>query len=158
MATTKLTVPQRFWAKVEKTGACWNWTAYRDAKGYGRFSPSGSPVYAHRLSYEMEVGAIPEGLSVDHACRNRACVNPSHLRLTTAKQNNENHSGALRNSSSGVRGVYKCKRSGKWQAIVAHNGRAYYAGKFLTIAEAEAAVIAKRNELFTHNDLDRKAA
>lgn len=155
MAKTNSTVSQRFWAKVEKTDSCWNWTAYRDAKGYGRFSPNGKPTYAHRVSYRMAFGGIPEGMSVDHSCRNRACVRPGHLRLTTAKQNNENHSGAHRNSATGVRGVTVCSRSGKYVALVTHNGRTHYVGKFLDLQAAEAAVMAKRNELHTHNDLDR---
>lgn len=155
LGSTARTPEERFWAKVNKTDKCWIWTAHRDSKGYGRFSPAGRPDYAHRISYEMAYGGIPEGMQVDHECHNRACVNPSHIRLTTSKQNNENHSGPHANSTSGVRGVYKCKRTGRWQAVVVHDGRAHYAGKFDSTEEAEAAVIAKRNELHTHNDLDR---
>jgi hypothetical protein len=73
------------------------------------------------------------------------------------KQNKENLRGASKNSKSGARGVWWHKSSNRWQARVGHDGKQVHVGYFGTIAEAEAeaAVIAKRNELFTHNDLDR---
>jgi len=75
---TRLPVAERFWPKVDRRGSdeCWEWTAYRDkATGYGRFPPE----WAHRVSYKLTFGDIPTGLEIDHLCRNRACVNPSHL-------------------------------------------------------------------------------
>jgi hypothetical protein len=96
-------------------------------------------------------------MQVDHACHNRACVNPDHLRLASPKQNQENRRGAASsNRSSGVRGVTYGR--GKWIASVQHNGKRYNCGGFSSVEEAEAAVVAKRLELFTHNIVDREAA
>lgn len=144
----------RFWAKVDKSGDCWEWTASRWPVGYGRFVvASRITASAHRIAYEICVGPIPEGWLIDHKCFNRGCVNPAHLRLATYKQNAENKSGRRSDNTSGVSGVYWKKN--KWAAAVGHNGARIHLGVFETIAEAEAAVVAKRCELFTHNDLDR---
>src|SRR4051812_22074657 len=72
---------ERFWSKVDKTGECWLWTAYRDAAGYGRFGLAGKVQKAHRVSYELAVGPIPAGAHVLHSCDNPPCVNPDHLRV-----------------------------------------------------------------------------
>lgn len=74
------TPSERFWRKVQKTAACWEWRAFRDQDGYGVFGVrTGLSVRAHRFAYEDLVGPIPDGLVIDHLCRNRACVNPAHL-------------------------------------------------------------------------------
>lgn len=82
-------VQRRFWSKVQldaDTG-CWQWTACT-ADGYGRFHlRRGKVPPTHRLSYEWLVGPIPEGLHIDHLCRNRGCVNPDHLEPVTPKVN-----------------------------------------------------------------------
>jgi hypothetical protein len=77
----------RFWAKVEKTDSCWLWRAASDTKGYGRFYDGHSIAAAHRVSYELLVGPIPDGLCIDHLCRVPACVNPSHLEPVTNREN-----------------------------------------------------------------------
>ena len=70
---------ERFDAKWQSDGECWRWTAAIDKHGYGRFSMGGRMRLAHRMSYEGLVGPIPQGMDLDHLCRNRACVNPYHL-------------------------------------------------------------------------------
>lgn len=146
---------QSFWSKVNKTDSCWLWGSPRPKSGYGYMKYGGKTLLAHRISYAMANGTIPDGMQVDHMCHNRACVRPDHLRAVTHKQNQENRAGALGGNDSGVRGVRWVASRSAWRARVGHNGESVHAGYYASKAEAEAAVIAKRNELFTHNDMDR---
>ena len=89
MTFTSRPLMERFWEKIEKTERCWNWKGHKN-DGYGRIGSgghSGKQLSAHRLAYEILIGPIPEGLQVDHLCRNRACVNPHHMELVTIKEN-----------------------------------------------------------------------
>lgn len=148
----KKTVEERFWEKIDKTGECWLWTGACDSGGYGQFWRDGGMVRAHRLSFEWVHGGIPEGMHVDHRCHTRNCVRPDHLRLVTQAQNLQNLRGAYSNNATGVRGVYWHKATQKYRARVMLNGKRYHAGYYDTLEEAEAAAIAKRSELFTHDD------
>lgn len=89
------TESERFWIKVDKNGPipidrhdlgnCWIWIAYRNQAGYGWFKLGSrrdgteGQVQAHIWLYEYEIGPVPDGLELDHLCRNRACVRPTHL-------------------------------------------------------------------------------
>lgn len=145
----------RFWSRVEKTTTCWNWTAAKNDVGYGQMRFGGKAHYVHRMSFEMANGPIPEGMLIDHICHNPACVRPDHLRAATKKQNSENMLGATRKSQSGIRGVWQIPSTGRWTAQFTHIGQTFTVGVFDTSAEAEAAVVARRIEYFTHNDVDR---
>lgn len=80
---------RRFWPKVEKQpdGGCWLWTAALDPGGYGRFKVGRTSRLAHRVAYELVVGPIPGGLTLDHLCKVTACVNPEHLEPVDAGEN-----------------------------------------------------------------------
>lgn len=80
---------QVFWSYVDKSVECWNWTAAKSRQGYGQFW-YGLPKrlwLAHRLAYTLSIGPIEAGLTIDHLCRNRLCVNPAHLEAVSQKEN-----------------------------------------------------------------------
>jgi len=90
----------RFWSKVTKTDTCWPWAAGIHRSGYGLFSVGHKQIYAHRFSYQLHKGPIPEGLILDHTCHgadaacpsgngclHRRCVNPDHLEAVLPVQN-----------------------------------------------------------------------
>lgn len=139
-------LPDRFWAKVDITPDHWLWTACTTG-GYGVFW-LGHNCRAHRLTYEWWYGEpVPEGLEADHWCQTRACVNPTHLRPVTGKQNRENVTVVL--AGSGYRNVYRNRNA--WRVMVRHNGALHYGGNFTTPEEANIAAMALRDRLFTHH-------
>lgn len=80
------TLEERFNARVERTDGCWLWRGYITPAGYGGLK-HGPHQLAHRISYMLYVGPIPDGLQIDHLCRVRHCVNPEHLEPVTARVN-----------------------------------------------------------------------
>ena len=80
--------------KVLVDDGCWHWTGARQSDGYGSFQRSGQTRLAHRAMYELFVGDIPEGLELDHLCRDRGCVRPDHLEPVAHLENVRR--GALR--------------------------------------------------------------
>lgn len=137
---------------IEAASGCHEWAGVIDNKGYGRISVDGKRIGAHRYAWEQANGLIPTGLFIDHACGNRCCINIEHLRLATLKQNAENLTVQPR-ASSGYRGVHRSKS--KWMVAVRHNGTAHRVYGFNTPEEADVAARTLRNELFTHNAMDR---
>lgn len=72
-----------FYARIKITPGCWEWTGYVNVKGYGRLNK----MIAHRQAYEMVVGDLDPTLVIDHLCRNRKCVKPTHLEQVTNREN-----------------------------------------------------------------------
>src|SRR5690625_3233457 len=78
---------ETFWTHVEVTGFCWNWTGSTFPSGYGAAASGRGARRAHRVGYELLVGSIPDGMQIDHLCRNLLCVNPDHLDVCDARTN-----------------------------------------------------------------------
>lgn len=80
-------LPGRFWSKVRVIGDCWVWLASLNSRGYALFSVEGRARLAHRVAYEALVGPIPDGLTIDHLCRIKRCVNPAHMEPVSVLEN-----------------------------------------------------------------------
>lgn len=84
------TTAERFWDKVEQSPGCWLWKAYRNANGYGTLGVGGrkgTVSLAHRVSWELHYGTIPDGMDVLHTCDVPSCIRPDHLFLGTQLDN-----------------------------------------------------------------------
>src|SRR5258708_1136501 len=81
------TIIAAFWAKVEKSDACWLWRGARTKADYGQIKINGKVFYAHRVSWFIHFGNIPDTLSVCHRCDNPPCIRPDHLFTGTARDN-----------------------------------------------------------------------
>ena len=79
-------LPEAFWAKTSRTD-CIVWVGAQNSGGYGCFAVDGKSQLAHRVAYEAAHGAIPEGMTIDHLCRVRSCVNVDHLEVVTMAEN-----------------------------------------------------------------------
>lgn len=112
--------------------------------------------YAHRVSYQLFVGDIPDEMLVDHSCQNRKCFNPEHLRLADKSQNAQNIAKVRPDSTTGIRGVQYNKQREKYQAIFNFQGKAYHVGYFDDKEEAGRRVEEERSALYTHTHTHHK--
>lgn len=116
------TLKQRFEVKFRVTPGCWLWTGSRFAGGYGGIRDGDRVLRAHRVSYELYRGQIPEGLHVMHRCDNPLCVNPDHLSIGTHQDNmTDMYSKGRRIAASGLHnGAAKLGEEG-YRRILASN-------------------------------------
>ena len=84
---TRLSGPEYLENSRGPSGQCWPWSGPLSSHGYGVHMVGKERVYAHRAAYEQEHGPIPEGMTIDHTCRVRSCVNPDHLEAVTRGEN-----------------------------------------------------------------------
>jgi hypothetical protein len=121
--------------EVDANG-CWVWQYACNSDGYGVIHLNGKSFGAHRHYYTIHRGAVPEGLQLDHLCRNRACVNPSHLEPVTSAENSRRSSTAklthetaeeIRSLRGRVPGVELARRFGVSKATISRvwNGGAW---------------------------------
>lgn len=105
MAKPRTPVADRLWPHVDKNGPLWNgtpswlWQGARGPDGYGYVHDAGGTRLVHRVAYELLVGPIPPGLTVDHRCRVTNCVNPMHMELVTLQEHGR-RSNAVRDYSA----------------------------------------------------------
>jgi hypothetical protein len=100
---------------------CLEWTGTRLPLGYGLINVNRKSKLAHRVSYEVFVGPIPEGMQVDHICKNESCINHLHLRIASKKQNSAYRVKSSRGNTSNFKGVSWNKRNKAW--IVTAGGK-----------------------------------
>lgn len=105
---------------VDEATGCWNWQLSLDHHGYGTVCVKGKRTGAHRFIYEQANGPIPEGMSLDHLCRNPRCVNPAHLEPVTQAENvrRGSHVKLTRSDAEEIRRLWA---EGQWtQKELAH--------------------------------------
>lgn len=112
------TAPERFDANTSHEGECIVWIGDTNAAGYGRIGVGGRRVLAHRYAWERQHGPVPDGLELDHLCRNRACVNLAHLEPVTHRVN------VLRGEAPAAKVVRSdvCKRGHAYDEANTHVG------------------------------------
>lgn len=87
MSTYEAWRVDRFFARVNANGVCWEWLGAIQNNGYGKATLDDRATTAHRVSWRLLVGPIPDGMTLDHLCRNKVCVNPDHLEVVTSGEN-----------------------------------------------------------------------
>lgn len=148
---------ERFWAKVDRDGpmpdpatglttCCYLWLG-ATSHGYGVVKWDGRQIGAHRTAWLLDGKQLPNRpLTLDHLCRNKACVRVSHLRVANQSQQQFN-TDLYENNHSGVRGVDWDKKRGVWRVRVRHNYKSYFGGRFDDLSNAKAAYLALRELL-----------
>lgn len=116
---------------IDPATGCHNFKGGKNAKGYGRFKVDRRTIaLPHRLAYEFAKGPIPDGMVIDHLCRNPACCNPDHLEPVTAAEN-------TRRGNSGLKDAVKtqCPQGHAYDA--ANTGRSAKGGRYCRICKRE---------------------
>jgi hypothetical protein len=142
---------ERFWGKIEKSEGCWLWRAGKTPDGYGQFWVDGKMMKVHRVAYELAFGEIPENRVIDHMCRNRACVNPTHLRVVTSGENQQNRA-VLPTNSSGYRNVSWHGASRGWRVKLQLRGKTIHIGYYADLTDAAQAAYEARKRYFVASD------
>jgi hypothetical protein len=101
---------ERFWLFVDKSDGCWEWRGFCVPDGYGRLKNDGKQLKAHRVSWELHNGPIPDGMWVLHHCDNRKCVRPDHLFLGTHQDNMDDMTTKGRRPTCDSHGMAKLTR------------------------------------------------
>jgi len=137
---------QRFWKFVDKSKECWEWTGFRNKQGYGRFGIAGSQcVNAHRVSWTIANGPIPDGQFVCHKCDNPSCVNPEHLFVGSRQDNIDDMMIKKRSRHFKNLQYYGVQwqerydgpnRKGRWHSVICINGKMKKLGAHTSILEA----------------------
>jgi hypothetical protein len=147
--SNKLCWKDRFWNKVRKLSdeECWPWIASTTGNGYGHMQKNGVHEYAHRISWELHFGVVPESMDVLHKCDNPPCVNPNHPFLGGARENIKDMWNKEKRPRrvlagyglSGFRGVLRYNER-LWQAKI-YRPKQEHLGLYSTITEAKLAVL-----------------
>ena len=133
-----------FWSRVDKSGDCWTWVGPL-TDGYGILQFRDGSIRAHRFAWSLIHGEIPDGMTVDHVCHSRRCVNVDHLRLASKAENSRNRSGAMPDNRVGARGIRMKGKS--YQARVSCRG-VEHSATFPDLESARVWAQATREELF----------
>lgn len=111
---------ERLWERIDKNApnGCWLWTRALNASGYGVVGRENKILRVHRVTYELLVGPIPEGMQLDHLCRVRACCNPDHLEPVTNRENwlrGQHHTAVMIRENKCKRGHEMTEENTYWR-------------------------------------------